>query len=127
MTNKDEERRTKNEERRAAVGGRFGGLRARFGGGRATAVEVPVGHPPLALRAVERTLALFVAGLTDGALVVAESVEATGRGAYTDGRTIYLPERVAHTPTRAGNLGLYKTLIAHASAQLRYGTLAQDG
>jgi nitric oxide reductase NorD protein len=106
---------------------RLGGWRARFGGGRATAVEAPVGHPPLAMRAVERTLALFVAGLTEGALVVAESAEATGCGAYTDGRTIYLPERVAHAPTRAGNLTLYKTLIAHAAAQLRYGTLAQDG
>src|SRR4051812_34374911 len=107
--------------------GRFGGLRARFGGARAQAAEVPVGYPPLTLRAAERTLALFVAGLTDGALVVVESAEATGRGAYTDGRTIYLPERVAYAPTRAGNLGVYKALIAHTSAQLRYGTLAQDG
>src|SRR5262245_26672430 len=107
--------------------GRLAGWRARFGGGRAEVAEVPAGYPPLTLRAVERTLSLFVAGLTDGAMVVAESAEATGRGAYTDGRTIYLPERVAHAPTRAGNLGVYKTLIAHTSAQLRYGTLVQDG
>lgn len=109
------------------MSGRLGGWRARFGGGRAAVAEVPVGHPPLTLRSAERTLSLFVAGLTDGALVVVESAEATGRGTYTDGRTIYLPEQVAHAPTRAGNLGVYKTLIAHASAQLRYGTLAQDG
>ena len=107
--------------------GRFGNWRARFGGGRAQATETPAANPPLPFRAVERTLALYVAGLSDGALIVAGSVEAIGRGAYTDGRTIYLPEQIAHAPTRAGNLSVYKTLIAHAAAQLRYGTLAQDG
>lgn len=85
------------------------------------------GYPPLALRAVERTLALFVAGLTDGALVIVDSPEATQHGAYTDGRTIYLPGQVAHFASRAENLTVYKTLIAHAAAQLRYRTLAQDG
>ena len=42
----------------------------------ATAALAATAPPPLTFRAVERTLALFVAGLTDGALVAAESPEA---------------------------------------------------
>lgn len=108
--------------------GRVGNWRSRFGGDRARVVEPVVAPPPpLGFREAERTLTLFVAGLTDGALTVTGSAEATGRGAYTDGRTVFLPELLAHAPTRAGNLLVYKALIAHASAQVRYGTLALDG
>ncbi len=70
-------------------------------------------------------LALYTAGLTDGALVIAERAEAE-RGAYTDGRTIFLPDQVARYPTRAGNLLLYKVTIAHAAGQVRYGSLADE-
>ena len=84
-------------------------------------------NPPLAFRAVERVLALFVAGLTDGAFVVTER-HGNGPGeAYTDGRTIFLPEQIDRYPDRAGNLRLYKALIAHAAAQVFYGTLAHGG
>ena len=82
-----------------------------------------VDHPPLTLREAERTLALFVAGLTDGALTIKGNAEATGSGAYTDGRTIFLPDRIAHAPTRAENLRVYKATIAHTAAQRLYGTL----
>src|SRR2546429_2730352 len=84
-------------------------------------------NPPLRCRAVERVLALFVAGLTDGAFVVTER-HGNGPGeAYTDGRTIFLPEQIDRYPDRAGNLRLYKALIAHAAAQVFYGTLAHGG
>jgi hypothetical protein len=86
-----------------------------------------VEYPPLPLREAERTLALFVTGLTDGALMIAGNAEATAGGAYTDGRTIFLPERVAHAPMRAGNLRVYKATIAHTAAQRLYGTLELDG
>ncbi len=95
----------------------------RFGGGR-RAAEVPAGPPPLTLRAAERSLALFAAGVSDGLLTIAEGADAA---AYTDGRTIFLPASLVHAPTREGNLRLYRAQIAHAGAQLRYGTLAQDG
>lgn len=96
----------------------------RFGGGVGRAEAIPAGPPPLALRAVERSLALFAAGVSGGTLTIAAG---GGEVAYTDGRAIFLPATVAHAPTRAGNLRLYQALIAHAAAQLRYGTLAQDG
>jgi nitric oxide reductase NorD protein len=97
--------------------------RGRFGGGRGRAEEAQAGPPPLALRAAERSLALFAAGVSDGLLTIAEGADAS---AYTDGRTIFLPAVVVHAPTREGNLRLYRAQIAHAAAQLRYGTLAQD-
>ena len=109
---------------RGSVGG---GWRARFGGGRAAPPAPIVAHPPLALREAERTLTLFVTGLTDGLLTISGNVEATESGAYTDGRAIFLPERVAHAPTRAENLRVYKALIAHTAAQRLYGTLELDG
>ncbi|HEY8598250.1 MAG TPA: hypothetical protein VIL85_07455, partial [Thermomicrobiales bacterium] len=104
-----------------------GGWRARFGGGRAATPVPVVTHPPLALRDAERTLTLFVTGLTDGLLAISGNAEATESGAYTDGRTIFLPERVAHAPTRVENLRVYKALIAHTAAQRLYGTLELDG
>lgn len=81
---------------------------------------------PLALRDVERTLTLFVAGLTERQLTITGSAEATTSGAYTDGRTIFLPQQLQHAATRADNLRIYKLLIAHAAAQHRYGTLTPD-
>jgi nitric oxide reductase NorD protein len=81
------------------------------------------GHPPLAFQAVERVLALFVAGFTAGALTVRESARAA-EGAYTDGQTIFVPPQYAAYPTPAGNLLVYKCTVAHAAAQVRYGTLA---
>ncbi len=98
--------------------------RGRFGGGRGRAEEAQAGPPPLTLRAAERSLALFAAGVSAGLLTIAEGADAA---AYTDGRTIFLPASVVHAPTREGNLRLYRAQIAHAAAQLRYGTLAQDG
>ncbi len=100
-----------------------GGWRARFGAGRATPPASSVAHPPLTLREAERTLALFVVGLTDGALTIAGNAEASVGGAYTDGRTIFLPERIAYGSTRAENLRVYKATIAHTAAQRLYGTL----
>ncbi|HET8629930.1 MAG TPA: hypothetical protein VFL91_21120 [Thermomicrobiales bacterium] len=79
-------------------------------------------HPALPFRAVERLLSLYVAGLTDGALVVAERQDAAA-GAYTDGRAIFLPGELAAFPARAGNVLLYKVLTAHAAAQVLYGSL----
>jgi hypothetical protein len=93
----------------------------------ASAAPQETPRPALTFRAVERTLALFVAGLTDGALVATESGEAAERGPYTDGRTIYLPPQVAHGATRAENLTVYRATIGHAAAQVFYGTLAADG
>lgn len=107
--------------------GLVSGWRARFGGGRVPQAAPIVEYPPLPLREAERTLALFVTGLTDGALTIAGNAEATAGGAYTDGRTIFLPERVAHAPMRAGNLRVYKATIAHTAAQRLYGTLELDG
>ena len=80
------------------------------------------GHPPLAFQAVERVLALFVAGFTAGTLTVRESARAE-EGAYTDGQTIFVPPQYAAYPTPAGNLLVYKCTVAHAAAQVRYGTL----
>ena len=103
-----------------------GWFRTRLPARRAPEAETSAAHPPLTFRSVERTLALFVAGLTDGALVAIESLEAAERGPYTDGRTIYLPPQVAHAATRAENLTVYRATIAHAAAQVFYGTLAID-
>lgn len=102
------------------------GWRERLGLGPAPAPAPVVAYPPLALRSVERILALYVAGLTDGALVVAEAGEATREGAFTDGQTIFLPGQLVRYPTRAANLRLYKVLIAHTAAQLLHGTLEGD-
>ncbi len=102
------------------------GWRVRFGRERADVPPAPT-FPPLRLREAERTLALFVAGLTNGALILAGNVEATTSGAYTNGRTIFLPEQIAYAPARAGNLRLYKALIAHTAAQHLYGTLDPAG
>src|SRR6185437_12245155 len=74
------------------------------------------GHPPLAFQAVERVLALFVAGFAAGTLTVRESVRAA-EGAYTDGQTIFVPPQYAAYPTPAGNLLVYKCTVAHAAAQ----------
>ncbi|MDP9370992.1 MAG: hypothetical protein M3Q65_00745, partial [Chloroflexota bacterium] len=84
-------------------------------------------NPPLTLPAVERVLALYTTGLTDGALTIASHAEAAEGGAFTDGRTIFLPERLDRYEGRASNLRLYKALIAHAAAQVLYGTLDGDG
>lgn len=104
-----------------------GWFRARLPGRRAPEGVATPAYPPLTFRSVERTLALFIAGLTDGALVAAESGEAAERGPYTDGRTVYLPPQVAHAATRAENLAVYRATIAHAAAQRFYGTLVADG
>ncbi len=104
-----------------------GWFRGRLPARRVPEAEAIAANPPLTFRAVERTLALFVAGLTDGALVATESLEALERGPYTDGRTIYLPPQIAHAATRAENLVVYRATIAHAAAQVFYGTLTIDG
>src|SRR4051812_31374162 len=99
-----------------------GWFRARLPARRAPEVAPAAANPPLTFRSVERTLALFVAGLTDGALVATESLEAAERGSYTDGRTVYLPPQVTHGATRGENLTVYRATIGHAAAQLFYGT-----
>jgi len=60
--------------------------RGRFGGARGRAEEAKAGPPPLTLRAAERSLALFAAGVSDGLLTIAEGADVA---AYTDGRTIF--------------------------------------
>src|SRR5690349_3058912 len=104
-----------------------GWFRTRLPGRRSPEPTPSVTLPALTFRSVERTLALFIAGLTDGALVATESVEAAERGSYTDGRTVYLPPQVAHAATRGENLALYRATIGHAAAQIFYGTLVADG
>lgn len=82
--------------------------------------------PACTFRDLERLLTLFAAGLTGGALTLAENREATERGAYTDGQTVFLPAQLPLGADRRAHLRLYKGLVAHAAAQVWYGSLAEE-
>lgn len=66
-------------------------------------------------------LELFACGLSGRQFHIA-----AGDGAFTDSETFFLPASLQHYPTQDANFLLYKGMVAHLWAQVRYGTYAGD-
>jgi hypothetical protein len=78
----------------------------------------------VALATVERTLKLFATALSGRAVEIAPASRLADPGAAptTDGKTIFLPERVNAFPDDARNAEWYKVATAFQAGFLEYGT-----
>jgi len=80
------------------------------------------GHSELDLESVRGVLEGFLAGLSGRQLRLQGSDETP----YTDSSTLFLPNSVYAFRDQQDNFLLYKGLLAHQWAQVRYGTLRLD-
>lgn len=80
------------------------------------------GRDELELEAVRGVLEGFLAGLSGRHL----RLDRTDADPYTDGTTVFLPPSVFAFRERADNFALYKSMVAHQWAQVRFGTLRLD-
>lgn len=88
--------------------------------------------PGLALASVSRTLALYVEGLTGQAVTIRSTddlpdslkIGLKASRPTSDGRTLYLPSRLAEFETPDEHFRVYKLMALHLAAQLDLGTPA---
>ncbi|MBS4098010.1 MAG: nitric oxide reductase activation protein [Sulfuricella sp.] len=85
------------------------------------AVEIQAEARRLALPEALGVLELFVCGLAGRTFKIAE-----GDAAYTDSETFFLPASIEFFPRKEDNFLLYKGMVAHLWAQVRFGTYTVD-
>ncbi len=83
----------------------------------------------ISLKTIGRTLTLYAAGLSGRSVTIkpttdlpADLRETIGDFPTTDGRTIYLPDRIRLFPNDADNFRLYKMTTLHEAGHLEFGT-----
>ncbi|MDI3341758.1 MAG: hypothetical protein QJR03_14630 [Sphaerobacter sp.] len=96
--------------------------RLRPGGAATPAAPATPATTALAFTEVEGVLALYVTALSGGALRVMANAGAA-RGAYTDGRTIFLPPQIDLFPDPADARRLYRVMTAWGVLQATTGYL----
>ncbi|MBI3812614.1 MAG: VWA domain-containing protein [Nitrospirae bacterium] len=87
----------------------------------------------ISLKTIVRTLALYAEGLSGRAVTIrpttdlpAKLRETIGDSPTTDGRTIYLPDRIRLFPNDDDNFRLYKMTTLHEAGHLEFGTYEPD-
>ena len=85
------------------------------------------------LKTISRTLTLYAEGLSGRSIVIrpttdlpAKLRETIGDSPATDGRTIYLPDRIRLFPNDDDNFRLYKMTTLHEAGHLEFGTYEPD-
>lgn len=87
----------------------------------------------ISLKTIGRTLTLYAEGLSGRSVVIrpttdlpAKLRETIGDSPTTDGRTIYLPDRIRLFPNDQDNFRLYKMTTLHETGHLEFGTYEPD-
>jgi nitric oxide reductase NorD protein len=87
----------------------------------------------ISLKTIGRTLTLYAEGLSGRAVTIRPTSdlpenlrETIGDSPTTDGRTIYLPERIRLFPRDEDNFMLYKVTTLHEAGHLEFGTYDPD-
>jgi hypothetical protein len=87
----------------------------------------------ITLKAIGRTLTLYAEGLSGRSVTIRPTTdlpkklrETIGDSPTTDGRTIYLPDRIRLFPSDDDNFRLYKMTTLHEAGHLEFGTYEPD-
>jgi len=85
------------------------------------------------LKSIGRTLTLFAEGLSGRSVMIRPVTdlpkdlrETIGNSPTTDGRTIFLPDRIRLFPSDEDNFRLYKMTTLHEAGHLEFGTYEPD-
>ncbi|MBI3995887.1 MAG: VWA domain-containing protein [Nitrospirae bacterium] len=87
----------------------------------------------ISLKTIGRTLTLYAEGLSGRSVTIKPTAdlpeklrETIGDSPTTDGRTIYLPDRIRLFPNDDDNFRLYKMTTLHEAGHLEFGTYEPD-
>ncbi len=87
----------------------------------------------ISLKTIVRTLTLYAEGLSGRSVAIRPTTdlpeklrETIGDSPTTDGRTIYLPDRIRLFPNDEDNFRLYKMTTLHEAGHLEFGTYEPD-
>lgn len=84
------------------------------------------GQEGLPLEKVQTILRIYIEGLTGKEVEIAPLSAMPQESRINDGKTIYLPAKVAEFKTDEMDFRLYKVLSAHGAGQIEFGTYERD-
>ncbi|HRH42369.1 MAG TPA: hypothetical protein PKY82_12145, partial [Pyrinomonadaceae bacterium] len=84
------------------------------------------GQEGLPLEKIQSILRIYIEGLTGKEVEIAPLSAMPQESRINDGKTIYLPAKVAEFKTDEMDFRLYKVLSAHGAGQIEFGTYERD-
>ena len=84
------------------------------------------GQEGLPLEKIQTILRIYIEGLTGKEVEIAPLSAMPQESRINDGKTIYLPAKVAEFKTDEMDFRLYKVLSAHGAGQIEFGTYERD-